>query len=130
MVKVFSYSEIKASLKPKDQVEDQVIISYENYLSEILNSLNLLLDDLKANLIYNFVSDFWIILLDINHFQHFKTRELKVYINKLPINIYKWCIKIFIYKIFIILLIICIFFLLLFYTHQFILSIEIIAILI
>ncbi|OUM60796.1 hypothetical protein PIROE2DRAFT_13351 [Piromyces sp. E2] len=77
MVIVFSYSEEKSTLKPKDQVEDKILIIYENYLSEILNNLNLLLDDLKANLIYNFVSDFWIILLDINHFQQFKTQELK-----------------------------------------------------
>jgi len=78
MIKIFHYSEIKSSLNKNEQVEDRVIISYENYLAEILENLNQLLDPLKANLIYNYILDFWIILLDLNHFKQFKSQELKV----------------------------------------------------
>jgi len=80
MVKLISYSEIKSSLNINEQLEDRVLISYEKYTCEILENLNLFLNPLKANLIYNYLSDFWIILLNINNFRNFKTQELQVLI--------------------------------------------------
>jgi len=80
MVKLISYSEIKSSLNINEQLEDRVLISYEKYTCEILENLNPFLNPLKANLIYNYLSDFWIILLNINNFRNFKTQELQVLI--------------------------------------------------
>ncbi|KAL6597566.1 hypothetical protein U3516DRAFT_564569 [Neocallimastix sp. 'constans'] len=77
MVKLISYSEIKSSLNINEQLEDRVLISYEKYTCEILENLNPFLNPLKANLIYNYLSDFWIILLNINNFRNFKTQELQ-----------------------------------------------------